>query len=198
MGARIQVFAASADGAIRAVLERVRGGMAHALTWANAVAIRARGNARAKGGRRWWGDLARSLQVREASPTEAEVSTPHVGAAQKQYGGRIVPVRAKALTIPIDPVARGRRAYELNSADRPLFRPKGTDILAWSVRTGRGKGRKATLRPLFALRKSVFQRPDPWFPPDDEIARMGLDEARRLAEKEIRQCCDTNSPQQPV
>ncbi len=46
---------------------QLRNKAAFLKNWAQTIAIEARNNARAKGGRRWWKELARSLQVRQVS-----------------------------------------------------------------------------------------------------------------------------------
>lgn len=145
--------------------------------WANAASIEARNNARSKPGKRWWRDLARSVQLRKISQESVLVSSNQVGANIKQYGGVITPKRAKALTIPVAPEARGKTAFELNTPLRPLFRPKGTNFLARQEPDG-------SLKVLFILTKKSTQKPDPWFPSDSRINALANREAQIIYNKE--------------
>lgn len=174
---KITILTPDLDPMLRKLIPMIRDRLLFVKLWANAAAMEARDNARRKGGRRYWRDLARSIQVRQVSATEATVNSNQVGANIKQFGGVIVPKKASALTIPIAPEAHGKTAYELNTPKRPLFRPKGTNILAWANKDG-------TLKPLFALSKRSVQMPDRWFPDDARIAVLGRREAALLIKKE--------------
>lgn len=151
--------------------------------WANAAAQEGRETARSKGGRRWWRDLARSVQVRSVSETVAEVSSQQVGASIKQYGGVIRPVRARALTIPIAPEAEGKRAYELDRPNRPLFRLAKSRLLGYST----GKGKAQRFKALYVLAPRSVQKPDPWFPDDGRVMDLGHREAGIMLTKEQSQ-----------
>lgn len=151
--------------------------------WANAAAQEGRETARAKGGRRWWRDLARSVQVRSAGESVAEVSSRHVGANLKQYGGVVRPVRAKALTIPIAPEAEDKRAYELDRPERPLFRLPKSRLLGYA----KGKGKRRSFKALYVLAKSAVQPPDPWFPGENRVIQLGEREAVSILRKERRE-----------
>lgn len=75
---------------------------------------------------------------------------------QKVRGGPIVPVRAKALTIPIHPAAHGRSAREVAAKVGGLFILKtgnGEAFLAGKIR------QKTTL--YYVLKQRVFQMPWP-------------------------------------
>lgn len=75
-----------------------------------------------------------------------------------EYGITITPKKAKMLTIPVSPKAKGKRA-----ADFPnLFRPKGTDFLA--IPSGKGE-----FEVLFVLKTSVTI-------PERSFIRAGYDE----------------------
>jgi len=134
-----------------------------------AIAEAARRAARAKGGRRFWREVASSVNVRRTGDG-VTVGATHVAARQKQFGGRISApgsgpgaLGAKSLTIPLGKARENRwttrdarRLYE-------LFRPKGRNFLMGRPRAG------GEAEPLFALRKSVSQGPDPWFPTGPEL-----------------------------
>lgn len=159
--------------------------------WANSVAIEARKNARAKGGRRYWQELARSIRVKSISATEAEISSDYKGAVIKQYGGEIRPVNAKALTVPVSPEAKGRTAYEIERTGKKLFvisqktgDPGTVGVLGYA-RTR--KSGDSDFRPLFVLRTRVFQEADPWFPPADQVMRLARREAEIQQTKEQKQ-----------
>ena len=157
--------------------------------WANAIAIEARNNARAKGGRRWWKELARSLQVREVTAESIDVGTNYRGAALKQFGGMITPDKARALTIPISAEAKGKTAYDFERSGKNLFvisentgDPSTIGVLGYEKAT-RKKGVTA-FQPLFVLRTSVFQDADPWFPQPARIIAVARSEAKHQYNKE--------------
>ena len=70
-------------------------------------------------------------------------------AAMLALGGTIVPRKAKALTIPIAPEARGKRARDFPG----IFRIG--DILFIAKARGRGRGKHTELIPLFVLKRRV-------------------------------------------
>ena len=111
---RIEFQPPDMDPMVRAVMQNLKLRMTFLKNWANSAAIEARGNARAKGGRRYWKDLARSLQVRQVSETAVSVSSSQIGAGLKQYGGVVRPITARALTIPVTAEAKGKTAMSSN------------------------------------------------------------------------------------
>ncbi len=152
--------------------------------WGQRVAKQARETARGRGGRRFWNDVARSVQVREVGPETVQVKAAHIAAAQKEFGGEIRPVNAKALTIPVSEEARGKRASEFESGGRKLFvlnLGKDTDtvgLLGYAERDG-------SFHALFVLRARVVQKAEPWWPTGAEILEMGYAEAERWAAKGV-------------
>lgn len=156
------------------------------LPWGNAVAKEGRETARAKGGRRFWREIAAATRVGTVAPDTVSVANYHVAGAQKQYGGPIVAKNAKALTIPIAPEAEGKRASEFEGGGRNLFvipsksgDPDSRGVLGYSTPDG-------TFHGLFALRtRTRPQAPDPWFPSPARIGQIGLAEARRILQKAI-------------
>lgn len=75
------------------------------------------------------------------------VGSSHIASKIHQYGGTIRPVRAKALTIPIHPSARGKAARDFS--DLFLLR---TSKGAFLMRGGRGKAKPQL---MYVLKKSV-------------------------------------------
>jgi len=179
---RVSVSHPGMDQELRKLSDLVRGKSRFVRLWANAAAIEARGTARAKGGRRWWRELARSVQVRSVSESEAEVSSAMPGAGIKQYGGVIRPVAKKWLTIPLSEEARGKRAYELERPDRRLFVLPGTRLLGYET----GSGKDKSFRAMYLLARESKQVPDPWFPDARRVADLGAREARWLLAKEAQ------------
>ncbi len=147
------------------------------LAWGRGTAVAAQRNARAKGGRRFWRDVARSINVRSVGPDGIEVFSDHVAAAQKQFGGTIAaPGKspyskgAKALTIPISEEAEGRTAAEFALGGRKLF------VLGKEAENRMGilgYSEDGEFHALFVLRKRVEQKADPFFPKDGEILELG-------------------------
>jgi hypothetical protein len=86
------------------------------------------------------------------------INHPHIN--QKIHGGPILPVRARALTIPVHPEAYGRTAAQVESAlGIDLFIKKtalGDAFLMGKVK----QGRRTHLWRFFLLRAFVNQ--DPW------------------------------------
>lgn len=177
---QIKVETPDLNPMLRRLVSMVRNKAAFVKAWANAAAQEGRETARAKGGRRWWRDLARSVRVRSVSETVAEVSSDQAGANQKQFGGVIRPKRKRVLTIPIAPEAKGKTVYEMQRPNRPLFVLPGTRLLGYATK---GEGFHA----LFALTPRAVQKPDPWFPAGPRLYRLGIDEANRLTQKEQAQ-----------
>ena len=80
-------------------------------------------------------------------------------------GGEIRPKRAKFLAIPVDRSVKGMypREYpgELVFLRKPDDGPNGRAYLA--------KPMKRSVKPLWILEKSVYQRPRPWWPEKSEV-----------------------------
>jgi len=167
-----------ADREIEKIARVLRNPRALLKSWGNAVAILARKNAREKGGRRFWNDVAKATRLKSVNDSEAVVECDHVAGAFKHAGGVIKAKNASALTIPISEEAKGKRAAEFEMGGKQLFRPKGTSVLGYSE--------NGEFHPLYALRKSVFQKPDPWWPDDDTVLDIGLKEAGFWLDRELR------------
>jgi hypothetical protein len=99
----------------------------------------------------------------EASADAAEITIDHPGVARALRDVEIRPTTTKALAIPIDAIAYGRRAAELWDSLK-LFIPKGTRIIAM-----RGEDKK--IRPLYILCASVTQKQDRTLLPSEEEYR---------------------------
>ena len=98
--------------------------------------------------------------------THVTVTIDQVGIRQRYYGGRIAPVNAKALTIPIDPLSYGHRASEFPNLS-VVKTPKGAYLVqkpqnahSNGRREARSRAQEAS-RFLFKLVGSVNQLPDP-------------------------------------
>ena len=178
----MSTFAIRVDTAtprLRDLAGRIRGRgqtMAFLMVWGARVRKTAIANALAKGGRRFWRDMARSINL-ENEGGSVYVKASHVAAAQKQYGG-VIRAKGKAaggadcLTIPIAPEAKGQRASKFALAGRKLF-CLGR-VLGYSEDSGE-------FHPLYALAKQTKpQRAQPFFPTEDEDLAMGLEEAERF------------------
>ncbi|MDD3154928.1 MAG: hypothetical protein PHS41_08670 [Victivallaceae bacterium] len=177
---KITYVAPNFDPALRLMAGQIRDKEKFVLLWANAAAMEARAAARRKGGRNYWRELARRTYVRKVDSTTAEVSSDQIGANLKQYGGIVRPVKAKALTIPVSPEAKGKRAAELENSRRRLFVLPGSRLLGYS----KGRGKKKDFVPLFLLVPQVTAKPDRWFPSDEKCAELGRREAAWLLQKE--------------
>ncbi|MDT8389434.1 MAG: hypothetical protein RRC34_02885 [Lentisphaeria bacterium] len=153
--------------------------MAYLTVWGQGCAIQFRKNARAKGGKSFWQDVARQTVLRTVSGEETQVWVPIAG-AHKQTGGVIRPKNARALTIPVADEARGKRAGEFEQGGRELFTldidgdPDTIGLLGYAEEDG-------DFHPLFVLRTRVDQDPDEWYPDEAVINAIGVAEANRMA-----------------
>lgn len=145
-------------------------------------------------------DVARSWKTDSVRVGGATIANDATNYAHKVSGGTIVPKRAKALTIPLIKEAKGIRAavYSQNSGKK-LFTIKGKSALFERVggqttsRRGRGGPgstniRTSRLRAVYALVKSVTQKPWPdALPPDgilqDAFADTFMDGLEDIIEK---------------
>lgn len=165
------------DEALGRFIERLKDPRPFLMVWGQRTAKKGRTNARAKGGRHFWQDMARSVQVAAVSANTVSVHTKHVAAAQKQFGGVIEAKNAKALTIPIADEAKGKRASEFESGGRDLFvletdrsDPDRIGLLGYSE--------DDEFQALFVLRRRTRrQAADPWWLETAEVGVMGLEEA---------------------
>lgn len=107
------------------------------------------------------------------------IDVTHPGIAQKVFGGRIVPKRAQALTIPVHPAAHGRRASVLQNEGIRLFLiktgPSRLGVLAAKNPEG-GKG----FTVYYVLSRGVDQEADPQaLPPQGALQAAAVDQAER-------------------
>ncbi len=139
------------------------------------VAEQAKANARAKHasaarpstkGGGFWARIAGSVSYQMQGTDGVVIGASHVAAAQKQFGGTISAPgkgagskRARYLTIPISDRSRGYSVGELQTR-YTIFR-QGNILFAVL-----GKG---SIDPVYVLVKSVFQRPDKWFPTSPQV-----------------------------
>ena len=160
------------------------------LGWAMEVEDIAYRNARSKGGRKFWNDLAGSIRLRSIGPAGAEVYSAHPAAAQKQFGGVIeAPGKgpgatgARFLTIPL----RGSAAVGKTVGD---FKEGGSKLFVLGKRDdagGRGGilariGAGGAVEPLFILcKRTKPQRAEPWFPNETETLELGS----KMADKKL-------------
>lgn len=164
-----------ASAALKAI--GVSGHLRHvAEAAAEAVASAARVAAMAKGGRSFWREIAQSVNS-QPDGDGFVVGATHFAAGFKQTGGTIsAPGRGagsmhrRALTVPLGIARRNR--WDTDEARRQgyrLFR-QGDTLFGEQPLRGRRRGGDSGAVPLFALRRSVSQRPDPWFPEGQALA----------------------------
>jgi len=145
--------------------------------WGQRTAKEARTTARGKGGRHFWQDVARSVNLAAVSANTMSVHSTHVAAAQKQFGGVIEAKNARALTIPIADEAKGKRASEFETGGRDLF-VLATDGGDPDMIGLLGYSEDDEFHALFVLRRRTRrQAADPWWPETADVQAMGLQEA---------------------
>ena len=109
------------------------------------------------------GEAARTMLIQaDADHGAVEVRSP--GFARALGPLTVRARRAKALTIPLDRVAHGRRAAELKRMGWSLFRAPGPALRGILL----GKGPSGEVRALYALRPSVTLPHDPGLLPKHE------------------------------
>lgn len=179
----IRIDKKKVDRTLAKLVRRVRRPSAFLRTWGAEVAKKARANARAKGGKNFWREVAQATRLREVTDEHAIVSSDHVAAAQKEHGGVIKPKKAKALTIPIADEAYGKTAGDFEGGGRDLFvipgkSPETKGILGFSDGD--------QFHPLFVLRTKVTQKPDPFWPTPSEVSDLGVKHAAFWIEDELK------------
>jgi hypothetical protein len=110
----------------------------------------------------WWKLVESAWTVGNVTSQTATISNSTTGFAHKVTGGVITAKRKKYLTIPVHPTAHGVRARDYANSIAPLFAAKG--VLARTEDDG-------TITPIYALKKSVNQKPWPTaLPPEQTYA----------------------------
>lgn len=127
---------------------------------------------------RWWESTASrgNYKIGSVDKTGAEVIAGVPYLAHKVTGGTIKPKRTKYLTIPLIPEAHGKRARQYQQDNRSkLFRignalMEAVESGGTSAAANRATGarRRRNLRAVYALVKSVDQKPWPNALPADE------------------------------
>lgn len=146
--------------------------------WSERVVQEAQDNALAKGGTTFWKSVSAATSVASVTDAGALIVCKHVAGAQKQFGGPIRIKNKKALTIPINALARGKVADDFEAGGTKLFTPKGTNVLGFSEGD--------LFVGLYVLVKATkSQRPDPWFPSPERIAQIGNEEAEYLVKNAL-------------
>ncbi len=138
------------------------------------------------GGRRtqFWLDIYKSTSLGQVTDTSVIVTIGDHRFAQKVFGGRIAAKVAKALSIPVDPEAHGRRpeVFERETGlDLVFIKQRNNALLAT-----RAEGSEA-LRVRYILVPFVDQSPDPEaLPPRDQIEKAAVDAAQSQLQAAIR------------
>ena len=169
------LYARLDDGQLRRTLGKLLDKFQNKLplfkTWGRAVEQEAKNNARAYGGRRIWRNIAGATRLHSVTRDGAVVECYDPIGTHKERGGPIRARNAKALTIPLSALARGRRVAELEARGISVFRLPKSNVLGRNV--GRGKSR--TFEPLYALCKHTApQRKFPWWPDQYFVQRTGV------------------------
>lgn len=112
---------------------------------------------------KFWSTTARAVTLDGASDTGFTIGVPNPAIGQAFHDVTIRPVKAKALTIPINALSYGKTVYEMSRKFK-IFKPKGKSVIC----ALRGRGKTSTLVPLFALVKQVQLSRDPSLWPTDE------------------------------
>ena len=156
-----------ASARLRVLMLRLSDTLPLFRSWSTVVVNKARSNARAKGGRRLWRQIADYTRVTSCSQRGATIECLSYIGAHKEFGGPIQAKNKMALTIPIHRMAYGQKASELEMSGIKLFRPGSPAMI-----------------PVFALcRRTRPQRADKWWPEKRWVLDQGIREAKRHIEK---------------
>lgn len=120
----------------------------------------------------FWNQVADATDILEITESGATVQVAEQRYNIQLFGGTILPVKAKALTIPLIPEARGESvaSYKLKTG-RELFTTKKRNAL-FETTTG------GEIRPVFALVKRATIQADPTaLPPPETLLSAMQDEA---------------------
>lgn len=139
------------------------------IAWSRSIRMFVQERARSRIGGNFGDDIARnSILIDDSEPDR---HTVYVGgkngyiAEHIHTGGVIRPKTRKYLAIPVDPSVKGLypREYtgELVFLRRKGEGPNGRAYLA--------KPMKTKIKPLWLLKRSVNQKPRPWWPSDAEV-----------------------------
>jgi hypothetical protein len=155
------------------------------VRWGARIRKHAIENCLAKGGRHFWREMARSLNVDRVSGEGVVVHADHVAAAQKQYGGPIKALGraaggADALTIPIkgaggEGLSANRFALSTGKRLHALCEKGGRHgVLGYDDDQHR-------FHAVYVLTPQTRpQRAEPFFPDRAEIERLGVAEAEAV------------------
>lgn len=119
-----------------------------------------------KGGKSFWQrEILPSIRE-EVSPDYFSVYSDSYIAAHVHHGGEIKPKKSQFLAIPIDHSVKGKFAKDI------------PDLFVWRKKEEGPNGRaylarqlKTKIKPLFVLKRSVFQKARPWFPDEKQFRR---------------------------
>lgn len=130
--------------------------------------------------------------------TELRIQIPHLGLAQRYFGGTIEPVNAQWITIPARSESYGRRAREFHDLRFVQFSGETAALVKTSVQVdgdeavddaGNVTTRKRTKRSrdegavFYWLKKSVTQAPDPdVLPSRERLAAVALESAKNYVD----------------
>lgn len=172
---------ALASARLRVLMLRLSDTLPLFKTWSTVVVNKARSNARAKGGRRLWRQIADYTRVTACSQRGATIECLSYIGVHKEFGGPIQAKNKAALTIPIHRMAYGQTAAELEMSGIRLFRPGSPGMKKNLLVTADGNG---NLIPVFALcRRTRPQRADKWWPENRWVLDQGIREAKWHLEK---------------
>ena len=118
----------------------------------------------------FWSRVAESVQTPHQAGSKIVVAVSHPAIAQKVFGGTVRPSRWKNLAIPIHPSVHDIRARSIIEQLRYIKKPTGVALF---VRITDGT-------PLYVLKKSVTQAPDPKALPTDAAMEKAVTTAARI------------------
>jgi hypothetical protein len=110
----------------------------------------------------FYGRAVQAVQMPEITPEGVRVAIAHQGLRQRYYGGTIVARSSKYLTIPVHPLAHGKRAREF--ADLVLVKSRAGQAML--VRKGADEEKGEV---FYLLKKRVTQKADPSVLPKVEV-----------------------------
>lgn len=141
--------------------------------WAIAVKNLARKKAQEaaakSGGRSFWQREILPSIHEKVDQFSAEIYSDSYIAEHVHTGGVIKPRTRKYLAIPVDKSVRGKSPDEYSGLVFLRRKDEGPNGRAYLA-----KPMKTKVKPLWVLKRSVMQRPRPWWPDDAEVSSESL------------------------
>lgn len=130
----------------------------------------------------WYRQVSQRMALGSLTPTRGEIDIASAPFAHKIKGGVVVPVKARALAIPLTSDAKrlGRPALVRNDK-RFQYAPIKKGKMVGMIFALKGRGKKKTRVPFWVLLESVYHAADPSAEPVQSAVEDSVRAAARSA-----------------